>query len=455
MKLPALPEPHALERGDAALELAGPDPLGLAAAAPNVDYRAAMRLGYWILAIGFGGFLAWAALAPLDEGVPAPGTVSVESKRKRIDHRILVREGQQVKEGQELIALDEAQAKAALNSSLSQWRIATAMEARLRAEREGAKAVQFPKDLADPAADSDAASAMRAQEELFRSRRAAYLGELRIIDESARGVELQIRSLNELQAGREKQADLFRQQLASYRDLNAKGFVSRNQLLELERQLAEIQSRESENLANLASANARLADFRMRRGQREFEYRREVETQLAEVQKELATLGERLAAYRDTYSRLVIRAPVSGTAVDLAFHTVGGVIKPGDRIVDIVPQGEELIVEARVPPQYIDRVHAGLPADIHFDAYMNRAERPVITGKVSVVSADALTDPRLGLAYYSMRVTVPGSELKKLKGVQLQPGMQGTVMVKTGERSLLVYLARPFLGRFTAAMGER
>ena len=428
---------------------------------PNADYVAVLRLGWWILLVGFGGFLAWAAFAPLDEGVPAPGVVSVESQRKRIDHltgglidRILVREGQQVREGQELVVLDEAQARAALNGALGQWRIALATEARLKAERDGLKIIAFPKELTAAAREPEVASALRAQEELFRSRRGAFDGELRIIQESVRGLAQQVRTLDQLQLDREKQVQLFQQQLSSFRNLSTQGFVSRNQLLELERQLAEVQSRESETLANIAGANARLAEFRMRGAQREMEYRREVETQLADVHKELATLGERVAAYRDTYSRLVIRAPVSGTVVDLAFHTVGGVIKPGDRILDIVPEGDELIVEARIPPQYIDRVHAGLPADVHFDAYMNRAERPVISGKVLLVSADVLTDQRLGHSYYSTRVTVPGTELRKLGNLQLQPGMQGTVMIKTGERSLLVYLTRPLFRRFTAAMGE-
>lgn len=441
------------------MKLALPNPDRAPAETPNADYSSAIRFGLWVLIAGFGGFLGWAAFAPLDEGVSAPGVVSVESQRKRIDHltggivdRILVREGQQVREGQDLIALDEAQAKAALNATVSQWRIAAANEARLRAERDGLEQIPFPADLL--AGDPEAETAIRAQEELFRSRRAALEGELRIIAESVYGLEQRVRSLEKLQAGRGKQVKLFQDQLRSYRKLNSQGFVSRNQLLELERQLAEVQSRESETLASMADANARLAEFRMRGAQRQIEYRRDVETQLAEVQKELATLGERVSAHRDTYSRLVLRAPVSGTVVDLAFHTVGGVIKPGDRILDIVPQGEALMVEARVAPQYIDRLYPGLPADIHFDAYVNRAERPVISGQVAVVSADALTDQRSGQAYYSMRVQVPATELKKLGGIRLQPGMQATVMVKTGERSLLVYLARPLSRRFTGALGE-
>jgi len=428
----------------------------------DVDYDKAIRLGLWMLAAGFGGFLIWAIFAPLDEGVPAPGVVSVESKRKRIDHltggiieKILVREGQQVREGDPLIALNETQAKAALNAAESQWRITAAMAARLEAERAGLKAIQFPRELTDASGDPDVAAAMRAQTELFRSRRGALEGELAIIRESVHGLETQLRSLDQLLAGREKQVKLFNEQFASFSKLHAEKFVSRNQLIEIERQLAEVQTKQSEDLANIAGVKARLAEFRMRGAQREIEYRREVETQLADVQKDLATLGERLAAQRDTNARLVLRAPVAGTVVDLAFHTIGGVIKPGDRIVDIVPAGDELIVEAQVSPQHIDRVHAGLQAQVHFDAYQSYAIQPAVTGTVVVVSADTLSDPRTGAQYYAMRVAVPGTELKKLGALQIQPGMQGTVMVKTGERSLLAYLTRPVFRRFATAMGER
>jgi protease secretion system membrane fusion protein len=192
----------------------------------------------------------------------------------------------------------------------------------------------------------------------------------------------------------------------------------------------------------------------MRGAQRQIEYRREVETQLADVQKEVATLAERLTAQREQYDRLSIRAPVSGTVVDLAIHTVGGVIKPGDRIMDIVPDGDALIVEAQVPPQYVDRIHAGLEAAVHFDAYVNRAQRPVIYGKVAVISADILTDAKSGAPYYAMRVAIPSAEIQKLGALQLQPGMLGTVMIKTGERSLFVYLTRPLLRRFSSALTE-
>jgi HlyD family type I secretion membrane fusion protein len=456
-------------RTHAAIDTAAPD--GLAnwlqpqatplPTSPNADYTGAVRLGLWILGAGLGGFLLWATLAPLDEGVPAQGVLAVESKRKRIDHlagglveKILVREGQHVQEGEVLIVLNETQAKAALNSSESQWRNAAAAEARLKAERDGLGAIVFPPELLRAKGDPEAAAAMRAQEGMFRSRRTALEGELRILRESARGLESQLRSLDVLKAGRERQVALFTEQLDSFRILNKQGFVSRNHSLDMERQLAEIQSKQSEDLANIGAISARLAELRMRETQRMVEYRREVETQMAEAQREASTLAERLAGMRDTFVRLAIRAPVSGSVVDVTTHTVGGVVKPGERIMDIVPDGDDLIVEARIPPQYIDRVHAGMAADMHFDSYASLAKRPVIRGTVAVVSADALIDQRSGIPYYSMRVSIPISELNGQDGVKLQPGMNGTVMIKTGERSLLAYLLRPLVRRFSSALSE-
>jgi len=428
---------------------------------PDADYHAPLRRGLWIMLLGFGGFLAFAVLAPLDEGIPAPGVVSVESHRKRIAHlngglveQIMVREGQRVKAGEALVVLNEAQTRSAMSATESQWQTVLATLARLRAERNAASVVSFPPELQALRATPEVAALMRAQESLFQSRRGALAGELRIIRESVRGLEMQLASLEQLKVGRETQVGLFNEQLATFRKLRSEGFVSRNNLLELERQQAELHSRQSEDLSNIASLNARLVEFRMRETQRGIEYRREVENQMVEAQRDYATLDERLKGQRDTFSRLVLRAPVAGLVVDLTVHTVGGVLKPGEALMDIVPEGDALVVEARVAPQYIDRVTPGLPADVHFDAYSSRAFQPVIGGKVEVVSADVLTDPRSGASYYNMRVSVAPQELKSLGTLQLQPGMQTTVMVKTGERTLLVYLLRPLLRRFNTALAE-
>lgn len=441
------------------------DAPAIAAAAgpvPDTDYARVLRRGLWMLAVGFGGFMAWALLAPLDEGIPAPGVVTVESKRKTIDHlnggtveKILVREGQKVQAGDELLVLNATQSQSALNATQSQWHTNMATLARLNAERTSARVIQFPAALRESAQSSpEVAELIRAQEALLASRRQALEGELRIVNESVKGLEAQLASLSQLKAGREKQIALFNEQLQSYRSLRADGFVSRNSLLELERQLAEVQSKQSEDLSNIASINARLAEFRMRGAQREMEYRREVESQLTEVQKEFTSLGERLNAQRDTVNRLVLRAPVAGTVVELIAHTVGGVVKPGEKLMDIVPDGDNLVIEARFSPQYVDRVHAGLSADVHFDAYSSRADRPVLRGRVTRVSADALADPRTSEPYFNLQVTVPPEEQKRLGGLQLQPGMVSTVMVKTGERSLMTYVLHPLTRRLKTALVE-
>ena len=428
---------------------------------PDANYSRVIRWGVLVLLFGFGGFMAWAIFAPMDEGVPAPGVITVESKRKRIDHlnggiveRIPVREGQYVKAGDTLLVLNDAQVKASFNAAESQWRVAVVTEARLQAERKGAKTIQFPNELSNAGESVELGALKRAQEELFRSRQAAFRGELAIISESVRGLEIQIRSLDELVTGRALQIKLFEEQLAAYRKLFAQNFVSRVQLIEIERQLAEVQTKQSEDLANIAAVKARLAEFRMRGAQREIEFRRDVETQLTDVQKDVAVARERMVFSKDVLDRLVLRAPVAGAVVDLALFTIGGVVKPGDKLMEIVPDGDELIVEGQLAPQYVDRIRAGLPADVHFDAYLNQVKQPVITGSVKTVSADVLTDARTGTQYYTLRIAVPGAEVKKLGTFKIQPGMQTTVMVKTGERSMMTYLLRPLFRRVSTALGE-
>ena len=428
---------------------------------PNENYSETLQFGMWVLIIGFGGFLSWAMLAPLDEGVPAPGVIASESKRKKVDHpnggvikQILVQEGSKVKAGEELLLFDDVQALSALNTTLDQWRTAVATAARLDAERKGLEELVFPSELIAVKREKDVETLMVAQTDLFRSRRTALQGELALIREMVRGLELQVKSLDQLKAGRAMQVELLEERLAAYSTLKAKGVASRNQMIEIESQLAEVRSKESDDLTKIVELKTRLAELRMRLSLREIDFRAEVETKLFEVQREIYSLKERLFSLRDIHKHLSIKSPVNGVVVDLAFHTIGSSIKPGDRILDIVPQGDRLIVEAQVAPQHIDRIYPGLPAHIHFDAYMARAERHVITGIVEVVSADALIDSRTEESYYAIRVSVPPVELEKLGKLGLQPGMTSTVMVKTGERSLFVYLMRPFLRFFSSAMKE-
>jgi len=420
-----------------------------------------IRIGVAIVVLAVGGFFLWAGFVPLDAGIPAHGRLVVESQRKRVEHltggivgEILVKEGQRVRRGEELVLLDETQTRAALRAAEQQWWTSLAVEARLVAELSGAATPHFPDEIESRRNDPLVRTIVAAQQEAFRTRRAAFDGETEILRSSRRGLEVQLRSLDALKRGRERQVKLLDEQVTAATALRDQGYVSRNQALEIERQLAEIQSRQGEDLASISATQTRLAELRLRESQHWVDTRRDLEASLVETRRDSALLAEKVAAIRDTYARLSIRAPVAGTVVDLAVTTVGGVVQAGDRIMEIVPDGDQLIVEARLDPRYVDRVRAGLSADLHFDAYMNLAMRPLATGQVKTVSADAMMDDRTGTPYYVLRVAIPPTERRRLGDVKLQPGMLCSVMVKTGEQTLLAYLTRPIVRRFFGTFSE-
>jgi len=421
-----------------------------------------IRIGLLVIAAALGGFLLWATTVPLDEGVPAYGRLSVESRRKHIEHltggivgRILVKDGQRVHQGAELVILDETQTQAALRAAEQQWWTSLVVEARLTAELAGASSFSLPEELRARRGDPLIKTLVSAQYDMFRTRQSAADGELGILRGSQRGLAAQLQSLEALRSGRERQVKLLNEQMAAASALREQGYVSRNQALEVERQLAEIQSRQGEDLATIGATQARLSELRLRESQYRVDRRRDLEAELADARRDSALLGEKVAALRDTHSRLVIRAPVAGTVVDMAVTTQGGIVKAGDRLMDLVPEDDELVVEAKVDPRYIDRIRPGLPADLHFDAYMNLAMRPLVTGEVRVVSADVMNDERTGAPYYAVQVAIPKAQRARLgEEIRLQPGMLCSVMVKTGEHTLAAYLARPVLRRFAGALSE-
>jgi protease secretion system membrane fusion protein len=420
-----------------------------------------IKRGWYIVVIGFVGFLLWASFAPLDEGIPANGVLASESSRKQVEHQvggiikhIAVKEGQLVKKGQTLLTLDETQSTSALKAAESQWWTALATEARLESEVNHQVDLKVSGILQSELDHPELKEILATQRDVLRTRTSAAAGEIRLIRESQRGLETQLNSLQMLKSSRERQVDLYRDQMGSAKALHVQGYVSKNQMLDIERQLTEAQSRQSEDLATINGIQARLTELRMRESQYYITQRREIEAELADVRREIGVLGERVATLRDVNQRQVIRAPVTGTVVAIAVTTIGGVINPGDRVMDIVPEGDDLIVEAQVEPRYVDRIRVGLPADLRFDAYASSAQHPMVTGDVEVISADAMHDERTGVAFYKIRVAIPYAERKRLTGLKLQSGMPCTVMIKTGERSLLSYLAQPLMRRFVGAMAE-
>ncbi|MDR1424927.1 MAG: HlyD family type I secretion periplasmic adaptor subunit [Azoarcus sp.] len=396
------------------------------------DTRSPARLGFWALAIGFGGFMLWAAFAPLNEGVPTSGVVTIDTKRKAVQHLsggivnvVHVKEGQIVKEGDPLLEIDPATTRANYESARQNYYALRATEARLVAEQNGLEGIEFHSDLLDAQDDPLVASMLANQESLFQSR--------------SRSQEAEISGMEESIASRTAQLKLLREQLQGVQSLVNDGFAPRNQMLELQRQSEE-------------TAGA-IAEFRMRIQQRQQEYRKEVDAQLAEVRGKVDAERDRFRALGNDLAHTVIRAPASGQVVGLAAQTVGGVISPGQKVMDIVPADELLLLETQVPPHLIDRVHAGLEADVRFSAFAN-SPMLVVKGKVESISGDLLINEQTGAGYFLARVSVTGEGSKELGSRRLQAGMPAEVVIITGERSLLTYLLHPLLKRIAFSMKE-
>lgn len=425
------------------------------------DPGPAVRLGAAFLVFGLGGFLLWAAFAPLDEGVPAPGSIVIESQRKPVQHlsggivrRVHVAEAQRVEAGAVLIELDDTRLRAEYETIKAQYLGSLAQVARLEAEQGRAPRVVFPRALlARAAADPQAQQNMAAQGRLFASRRDALQAELQSIDEGILSLASQRAGLEARLAGLRAQQTLLAEQLAGSRGLADEGYLPRNRLLEEERLAAEIVAKiadlESGIEANRSSGN----ELRLRRQAREGEFYQRVAAELAEVGRDLPALGERESAIATELTRTRVVAPVAGSVVGLQVQSVGAVIAPGSKIMDIVPADEKLVLDVQIPPHLVDRVQPGLVASVMFQAFQDMPQF-YVDGRLVSVSADRLTDPVTYQPYFLGRIVVLPESMKHLQGKAMVPGMAADAVIKTGERSLLDFLVRPLLRRVSTSMTE-
>ena len=418
------------------------------------------RIGLWSLGIGVGVFLLWAAFAPLDEGVPSQGQVAIDTKRKPVQHltggilkEVLVGEGDVVKEGQLLVKMDDAAAKANFEAIRQRYLGLRAMQGRLLTEQAGRSAIQFHPDLLAAAQDPLIRSHMLNQEQLLQSRQGALRAELQSFEENIQGQEGLSTAFEAMLINRKSQLALLTEELNQTRGLVKEGYAPRNRQLELERFVSESSSSIAELQGNMVRTRRAVSELRQRAISRQQEYRKEVESQMAEVTREVQGDYEKFRALQDDLGRTEIRSPAAGQVVALAAQTVGAVIGPGQKLMDIVPANHALMLETRIPPQLIDRMHAGMPVDVRFSAFAHSPQQ-VVTGQVVSVSADVLTEPQSGIAYFLARVSVTPDGLKTLGKRQMQPGMPVEVVFRTGERSLLTYLLHPLTKRVAASMTE-
>lgn len=432
-----------------------------ASASDELGTRKVVLIGTMIVLIFFGFFGAWAIFAPLDSAAIATGTVGVENNRRTVQHLeggivkdILVRNGDKVTQGQTLIRLEGVQPLAQLQLIRGQRNALLARAARLRAERDASNGISFPEELTAQSGDERVQESMLGQLNIFEARKDAIEGQRQILgqrvaqfDEEIIGLQAQIRSADE-------QLVLIEDELEGLQTLFDKGLTPKSRLLALQRRRAEIQGERGQNLAAIARAKQNIAESEIRIFELRTEQVNEVVAELREVETELLDLRERLGAAEDVQRRTDVLSPSDGTVVDMQVHTTGAVIRPGERLLDVVPGNVKLIIEARVNPTDIDIVHAGLTAQVRLVAF-NQRVTPTVEGIVAGVSADRLTDETTGEAYYTARVELTDQQDPRLEGLTLLPGMPAEVLIRTGERTLVQYLVSPVRQSFTRSLREQ
>ncbi len=424
-----------------------------------------IRMGAWVLLVGFGGFLLWAGLAPLDQGVPAQGTVSIETRRKSIQHqsggvvkKVMVKEGQWVKEGEVLLEIDDTYAKANVDSIKPILFALKATEARLRAELNGDSNINFPKELIALQKNPDVRNLISTQQTLFHSRKNATASDLAALNENLSGLRAQKNGIAEVIKARTTQAELQNKYLQSIKGLSSEGYAPINQVLQLEQSQADLKASMSDLIANQQRINNAIAEGEQRLAQRKQEYIKEITTQLNDISRDVQSSFEKLQAATEDLNRTQIKTPVSGQVVSLNVSALGGVVSGGQKIMDIVPKDELLIIEARIPPNLIDKVQAGMYADVRFTTFSNSPQL-VVQGKLISIGTDATPDqtsvnPSNSPNAYLARIEITPEGHKTLGARVMQAGMPTEVLIKTGERSMLKYLLNPLTKRIAAAMKE-
>lgn len=435
-------------------------PMGDMSEGPVKAARMPILAGAWLV-IGLFGFLGvWSALAPLASAAIAPGKVILSGNHKTIQHleggvvdEILIREGEAVKAGEPLIKLNETAARARMELHRKQWLASKAAEARLIAERDKKEELTFPEEIQDAKNDPEVSEILESQRRLFESRVATIKSQIGLLGKQREQFRKEIGGLESQITAASRQIELLEEEIEAVMTLLRQGNAQKPRLLALQRQQAQLKGAKGEYQAAISRAEQAIAETELQMVNVENEFQNQVATEMREVVERVADLQERIKASDDVLQRIVIGAPLSGIVTDLQIHTIGGVIRPGDKIMDIVPI-DELVVETQVSPQDIDVVHAGLEARVRLTAYKARAVPP-LTGTVTQVSPDRFEDPKTGMAYYKARIQISDEELAEHDNLQLTPGMPAEALIVTGNRTVLGYLMDPITTSFRKAFREQ
>lgn len=426
------------------------------------DPRREIRTGIAVAAGFFMLFLGWAAFVPLDAGVTAPGIIAVEGSRQTVQHKdggvvtaIHVREGQHVKKGEVLVELSAPELRAAERALTSDYLLALAQRERLLAERSGRPDFQAPAEFASLDAEDQAIAAqVIAQQRAEMHARSASLEAQRSVL-AERGQQLSQEQLGYTQQRAQviEQQRLIAEELTGLRSIAAKGFASMNRVRELERAQAGLKGQQAAMDAEFARAGEGIGETRMQSLSVSRDRLQQIESDLKDTQSKISEILPKLVATREQLEHALVRAPAAGQVVGLTVFTVGGVVAPGQKLMDIVPDGHELVIQAQLTPSDADDVFVGQKAQVRFASIHNRS-LPLFTGRVRTVSADSLTDEKTGRGFFRAEIGVSESELKQVQSVLgnggLRPGLPVEAVLTVRKRTALQYLLEPL----TAALWQ-
>lgn len=423
-------------------------------------YGRVIGAGIVVVALLFGGFGTWALTADLASAVLASGIVTVDGKRKQVQHQeggtvkaLLVSDGDRVEMGQPLVLLDETRPQAVYRMTKASHDAALMRQARLAAERDTATDVPVPAELVDVQDAPEVAELIAGQRALFAARRESLNGTIEILIQREAQLDREIVGLAAQEKSKARQLELVRDELDGQQQLFSQGLSPKTRVLALEREQARLEGERGELIADIARTEKAIGETRMEVLQRKREFRESVESELRTTQQELFDLRERMVATKDVLDRIVVRAPASGVVVGLDVNTIGGVIAPGETILEIVPDSKELVVEARVSPLDVDSLRIGQPAEVRFTAFRQQTT-PLLEGSFVYVSADVMLDERSGQSHYVVRVQVPEDEVRRLGELELVPGMPAEVAIKTGDQRPVDYLVQPIVQSIDRAWRE-
>jgi HlyD family secretion protein len=420
------------------------------------ELRTGLRI--LILATLLGG--GWLVFMPLAGAVVVPGNLVVQSNVKQIQHptggvvaEIKVHNGTRINAGDLLVRLDATQAQASLQVVTKQLDEMQARMARLATERDGLAQIEFSTERPARSNNNDIRRLLASEESLFKARAGARQSQKDLLQSQAAQLGQQITGFESQMDSKARQLDLIHGELTGVQDLYDKRLVPLTRLTTLQREAAQIDGERGQLTSAIAETRSKIDASQLQTVRIDQDFRADVVKELGETQAKEAELAERDVAARDLLDRIEIRAPTSGVVNQLSAHTIGGVIRAGETIMEVVPDTDDLQIEARVEPKDIDHVRTGQSAFVRFTAF-NQRTTPQLRGTVSYVSADTGHDQQTNASYFTVRIVLPEDERRRLNGQQLVPGMPAEVFMQTGSRTMMSYLLEPITDQMRRAFVE-